>query len=360
MSVTNLQKRSEDSVLATLQTANRLIQRNKSIEAVTELEKVLSECEYVSRESHLKVAQTVAQVGNEIAVEKGQVQAARYMRLAESVLQTVFAKYGELDEEFLRLRVLTYNNWATYHKTRKNYHMALNYLMRAGQLTKTLSHDPDTLEYAAKTRLNTSALYSELRRFHEAIDYSEQCLTILQAELNIRLNGKLLDNLGADERERFDTMMLTYVTAFYNIGIAEEALGHSSKATSAYRNALHIGTQFLPPTHEIISLAKRAISSSQLLPQSQPTSPRHLASPTSLSSPISFPGTFITDEDQQEAGNTGEEHKYYTAERLAALQARLQSKKDTDFVTADKFFFAKISSALNVSQDLKRMRPLSA
>jgi tetratricopeptide (TPR) repeat protein len=98
--------------------------------------------------------------------------------------------------------------------------MALNYLMRAGQLTKVLSLDPDTLEYAAKTRLNTSALYAELRRFREAVDHAEQCLTILQAELNVRLNGKLLKQLNEEEKEKFDYMMVTYVTAFYNIGLS--------------------------------------------------------------------------------------------------------------------------------------------
>ena len=118
-------------------------------------------------------------------MEQGLALEGRYLRLAETVLQGVFAKYASVDEGFLRLRLLTYNNWATHHKSHKNYHMALNYLMRAGQLTKTLSLDPDTLEYAAKTRLNTSALYAELRRFREAVDHAEQCLTILQAELNV-------------------------------------------------------------------------------------------------------------------------------------------------------------------------------
>jgi len=360
MSVANAQKRNEDSVLAALQAANRLVLRNKCVEAIAELEKVLGDCEHVGKETHLRVAETLAQLCNEAAVEPAQAQEAKYLRLAESALQAVFAKYAGVDETFLRLRLLTYNNWATHHKSHKNYHMALNYLMRAGQLTKNLSHDPDTLEYAAKTRLNTSALYAELRRFREAVDHAEQCLTILQAELNVRLNGKLLEQLNAAEKEKFDFMMVTYVTAFYNIGVSEEALGHNGKAVNAYRNAISIGAKFLPFSNETVTLAKRALSAFQLRPQSQPASPRHLATPSSVFSPISLPGTFLTSEDPPDSTPSEDKHKYYSAERLAALHARLHSKGDADFITADKFFYAKISAALNVTQDVKRMRPLSA
>ena len=52
--------------------------------------------------------------------------------------------------------------------------------------------------------------------------------------------------------------------------------------------------------------------------------------------------------------------KYYTPEQLAKLQQRLSKGSGLNFVSADKYFYTKITKTLNVSQDVKFLRPLTA
>lgn len=52
--------------------------------------------------------------------------------------------------------------------------------------------------------------------------------------------------------------------------------------------------------------------------------------------------------------------KYYTPEQLSKLKQRLSKGSGLNFVSADKFFYTKITKTLNVSQDVKYLRPLTA
>lgn len=59
-----------DSVLTAIQNANGLIQRNTPIEAISELEKVLGDCDHSGRETHLQVVEMLVQLCSEIAAEQ--------------------------------------------------------------------------------------------------------------------------------------------------------------------------------------------------------------------------------------------------------------------------------------------------
>ena len=370
-------------VVSALQASRRYSHHSRYDDAIATLQKCFPQCETGSVEEHLKVVRELARLCNEAAAVEGQTQTQRYLKLAEEALQRAGNRHGLGNEESLiRLRLLTWNNWANFHKSKRNYHIALNFLMRAGQLVDRLGKDaePDTLEYCAKTRLNTSALYSDLRRYKEAAQFAEMCLSVLQHQLNLRLNGRQLLDLSASERAKFDTMIVTYVVAFYNIALSEEALGHTSKALTAYRNAVKIGSKFLPANTRELVLARKALEAVPITTQSQPASPRlkqnenapfltpfspfSSVSPSpSDNIPLGSPqAAFVTGEERVEVRpkSTVEERKYYTPERLMALHEKLKKDGKTDFVSADKFFYAKISSTLNVEQDVKHMRPLSA
>jgi tetratricopeptide (TPR) repeat protein len=366
-----------DLVAAALQEAKRMTLRNRWEDAANILEKAMTEAEMASDCG--KIAKKLAETCNFLS-GKSDSQLPKYLKLAETALikaANVRKKDGmETDESLLRLMLLTYNNLSTFHKGKRSYHMALNYLMKALRLLEDVpdTPSPDTLQYSAKTRLNISALYADLHSYPEAITHSEHCLSTLQQELNLRLNGRLLENLSATEKEKFETMITTYVVAFYNIGVSEEAMGQGGNAAKAYRNAVKIGAKFLPPGSQELMLARAALK----MPPEQVQSARSLrAIPaeeyrmmliTQLrdlgdSSPIDQSQPLVTQMETMTgttSKSTKEPFKYYSPERLASLHARLTKGEKVEFVSADDYFMSRITSNMNVASDIKYMRPLSA
>ena len=345
------------------------MKRNRLEEAATMLEKIWPECASATTASATYVAKQLATFCNLLSGSNA-TQVGKWLRMAEHTLQSILGRRQReslnSDEALLRLQLLTYNNWATLHKGKRNYHMALNYLMRASKVVEVVGVQcsPDTLEFCAKTRLNTSALYSDLRSYRDAILHAEQCLATLQQELNARLNGRQLDELSVKEKTKFETMITTYVVAFYNIGVAEEAMGQMTEAVQAFRNAVSIGAKFLPADNSELATAQAALKST---PQMAGRDTKVLDSEEyrlmletqlqQLDVPEQPTPPFAR---TQEAVSTKEPFKYYTPERLQTLHSRLCKGAKAEFVSADKFFLSKITAALDVSRDVKHMRPLSA
>lgn len=367
-----------DLVPAALQEAKRMTLRNRWEDAANILEKAMNEAEMASDCG--KIAKKLAEACNFLS-GKSDSQLPKYLKLAETALikaASVRQKEGmETDESLLRLLLLTYNNLSTFHKGKRSYHMALNYLMKALRLLDDIpnSPSPDTLQYSAKTRLNISALYADLHSYPEAIFHSEQCLSTLQEELNLRLNGRLLENLSAAEKEKFEIMITTYVVAFYNIGVAEEAMGQGGNAAKAYRNAVKIGAKFLSPGSQELMLARAALK----MPPEQVQSARSLraipaeeyrmmlitqlrdlgdSTPVDESQPLVTQAETMTRTTNK--SSTKEPFKYYSPERLASLHSRLTKGEKVEFVSADDYFLSRITSNMNVASDIKYMRPLSA
>ena len=350
--------------------------RSRWEDAASILEKAMTEAEKAA--DCCRIAKKLAEICNQLG-SKSESQLPKYLKTAETaLLKAANARKREgveADEALLRSMLLTYNNLSTFHKGKRSYHMALNYLMKALRLLDDLppSPSPDTLQYSAKTRLNISALYADIHSYPEAISHAEQCLSTLQQELNSRLNGRLLEHLSSPEREKFETMITTYVVAFYNIGVAEEAMGQGGNAAKAYRNAVKIGAKFLPPGSQELALARAALK----MP------PEHIQSARTIK-PIpaeDYRLMLITqlhdlgdvspiDQSQRVTqmetmtGTTSkankEPFKYYSPERLASLHARLTKGEKVEFVSADDYFLSRITANLDVASDIKYMRPLSA
>jgi tetratricopeptide (TPR) repeat protein len=122
---------------------------------------------------------------------------------------------------------------------------------------------PKLLKLLAKTKLNLSALYIELRRFPDAKEFAEQSLAILQGEIYANLDSDEIDQLPPREREETLELITTMVIAFYNTGAACEAMFKYDAALEAYRNAANLGLKYLDESVEIVRLARNAYEESR-------------------------------------------------------------------------------------------------
>jgi len=219
-------------------------------QALAQLQQALTLCRSSEPEVATYIAKQYAHRCNALSALHPDF-ASRLLRAAEAILSVIkgrLAKDNEVGEKtIVRVMLLTYNNWANHHKAGRNYHKALNYLMKAAQTIQNLGEKRSLglLDLCAKTQLNISALYAELRRYPETVAYAEQCLSTLQEELRKRLTGRPLESLSTKEQNHTQALMRTYVAAFYNIGKAQEAMGRSALALQAYSNAQSIGPSVL-------------------------------------------------------------------------------------------------------------------
>jgi tetratricopeptide (TPR) repeat protein len=323
-------------------------------QALTLLQQVLILCRSSETEVAVCIAKQYASRCNALSVLHPDF-ASRLLKAAETILKTLESRLIKEKETgmqtILRVTLLTYNNWANHHKAGRNYHKALSYLMKATKRIQGLGEyrSPGLLGLCAKTQLNISALYAELRRYPETIAYAEQCLGTLQEELRKRLTGRPLEDLSAKEQAHTEDLMRTYVAAFYNIGKAQEAMGHSNLSLQAYSNALAIGTKFLPKDSNEIRAVSKALSKSNGK-SSEDT------------------GTALTERVRSASPRRRKQinplltqrEKYYSQERLTDLHKRLhEGTAGLKLVTADEFFMKKITAKLDVSRDAPHLRSLS-
>lgn len=399
MATSRVDVTTEKALTAALLESKRFEKTGHLEKALDKLERLLPETENPNNPSSLRLIKRIATLCNRLTTSShSQRSVVRYLRTAEQVLAIAQTRAKSdnqlLNEGCFRLTVLTFNNWATYHKEKRSYHMALSYLLRAGKMIEGMGEvlNPDTLELCAKTKLNIAALYSELRRYPEAVEFAEQCLATLQLELNLRLTGRRFEDLHGKDKLKFDNMIGTYVVAFYNIGVAEESQSHGSNAIEAYRNAVSIGKRFLSTEHAVLKLAERALKETPVdmntartdvrpvhkvpsrdvmgdpLREAQlPTEEVPIIPISDASGHFSADLSAVQGEQSHDDPDSSlheiykeEEFKYYTPEQLGKLQQRLAKGTGLNFVSADKYFYTKITKTLNVSKDVKFLRPLSA
>lgn len=369
----------KDFIIKSLKTSKKLEKKEKILEALTCLESVstlqdakqLDLCQQVAVQVSKLCNKLIHQVSNKVT----------YLRRAEHALNAWLSlsnnQVSTFDEKVIRMMLVTYNNWATFHQSGQNYHMALNYLMKGLHIIdESEIEQADSLECVAKTKLNVSALYSELHRYEDAIRYAEDCLKTLQNEFKIRLGGHEFSDMEGKERMKTETMITTYVTAFYNIGVAEEYLGNRDRMIQAFKNAVNIGTPFLKLTNEVLLSAKRALTEGQSIKNRT----LHLTSIKTQVLQISkteklknssrnhkiFPFTILgrratkvqvsKEKDPNDQKRPG---RYYSEARLKKLQEKIENDDEKNFVSADQYFYREISKLMNISSDIKFLKPLT-
>lgn len=371
----------KDQILSLVKESKRLERKEKFHEALTVLDRVshYHDSKLIEYQLSVLLTKQIATLCNRlVTIVQSKVP---YLRRAEQTLAAWIAMChnvkGQMNEKIYRILLLTYNNWATYYQSTQNYHMTLSYLMKGIKLIdETEIKEADSYEYVAKTKLNVSALYSELRRYEDAVFHAEDCLKTLQYEFKIRLGNKEFNNLEHKEKKKAENMFITYVIAFYNIGVAEEYLGHKESMYQAFKNSVEIGTNFLSADNEYLVSAKKALieaqaykskSSTPLLTRSSiRISPEQLAQKIKQHTKNKYSLTIHKAEKKtikQESNKTKKEEKrigrYYSDAQLKKIQEKMETDEQMNFVSVDQYFYREISKLMNVKSDVQYLRPLT-
>ena len=305
-----------------------------------------------------------------------------YLRKAENAILSYISLCKKnkisLDEELLQISMITFNNWAMFHKSGGNYDIALNYFAKALDMEKDHRlKDPDSYELLAKTKLNIGILYSEIKQYADSIACSQECLEILQEEHKIRTTDQTFEELGSEERKKFEDMISTYILAFYSISLAHEALGHYNEMKEALENAVNIGDHYLVSSNQVYTTVQRSLMelekkksyanmNKQNILKNRPRSSQSKAngnharpriSQISLSVPSSDVKIIV--EHEKTSKNSGEiklPGRYYTRKELVMKTQRLDSESKFNFISADKFFFQEISKNIDINSDIKHLK----
>ncbi|CAG9323926.1 unnamed protein product [Blepharisma stoltei] len=376
-------------MLNTLEESKKLEKSGRLRDALVKIEKISFDALNAKLPFSKNIIQQVVQLCNKIFSQDSKL---KWLRRAEQILTAFFSKTQEfLDEKMFRLMMLTYNNWATYHQSLKKPSNALSYLIRAVKFYEDHNvSSPESLQIAAKTMLNMSAIYSEIHKFKKARAIAEKSLFILQDELKQRLENRSLEQLSEFEKKKVENLIKTYIIAFYDIGVAEESLGNLKSAVKAYRNAVSIGKQFIAKNDETLVIAQEALvdASSKLSEKSldkkiKPMTSkeftrilknhkRNISSETeyqkslselklSLDKPADQPLSPALSEIGLSPIHMKDEPKkperYYSDEQLRLYQKKLNQRSNR-FISADEYFFSKLSKAFEVKTD--KIRPYSA
>ena len=310
---------------------------------------------------------------------------APYLRKAESAIlfwqEYLHTQHIQIDEKIIKIAMITYNNWAFFHKSNKDYYLALSYFEKALCLCKEfILKDPDSYDLLAKTHLNISILYSELHKYDVSINSSNHCLEILQTELKLRsAKGKFIKMCETDQK-KFKDMISTYVLAFYSIALANEAQHHINAMKTALQNAVDIGSKYLDSSNQIYltviralaeSDKKKALHKSAIDPaldeskNSNNSQSEFYSKPRIFQLSLSVPTSEINLSHHEKAFSPNPSEKkipgrYYSNSELEKKVNSIKEVKSLNFISADTYFFKEISKGMDVSSDFKYMKPLDS
>ena len=409
---------SEAAAQSSLRTSQSHQSKGDLQAALAALQVVESVLDGVQPHTAWKVVKRIGTLCNRLATVGGAAGAMEYLHAADSVLtahsQRLERRGVPLSGGLFKLQSLTLNNLATWHKQKSNHNHALHYLLKAFKLGECCPHlqDPESVHAQAQTKLNMSAVFSEVGKHEEAIRHAEECLGMLQREMTLRGGGGT-----AKGQRKYGAMIVLFVVAFYNIGVSEEAQHRKSEALEAYRNAVAIGSRHLPPSNPALSLAKQALADTMsvvdgsglspqpnstdkvqivsLLPTPYPRSPQSPAveetkgkqqglkrTKTSLGveerktilriTRAASHHVLMPKSPQPSHGKSAsvlptplldpkfpEDDKYYSKKELEKLRKKLESGSRVKFVSSDQYVLTKITKTLNVSKDIQHLRPFS-
>mmetsp|Transcript_20195 Transcript_20195/g.37656 ORF Transcript_20195/g.37656 Transcript_20195/m.37656 type:complete len:310 (+) Transcript_20195:1682-2611(+) len=154
---------------------------------------------------------------------------AKLLKKAANLLNSDEPLVKELPNRH-KLLGFTYNNFACYHKRKRQPNVALSYLKKALEVEAKLENEVTNL---AGTHLNICAIYSELGKHAEALESAQTALSLLK-ELQIQ-----------QEPVAGVSTLSTIVIAHHNIGAELEHLNKLEEAVAVYRSGLNFAKQFL-------------------------------------------------------------------------------------------------------------------
>ena len=142
-----------------------------------------------------------------------------------------------------RLEILatTYNNFACYYKSKKQFKVALNYLKKALRIELQIGKDSNSI---ALTCLNFSAVHSELSDHKKALEMAELAINQLQ-RLVLYTENSIVSNL---------------IYAYYNAGVECEHLNRLQKAVVYLQNGLDLCKSHLKESNPLYTKLSKATS----------------------------------------------------------------------------------------------------
>lgn len=360
----------EEAVSVALYKSKQLQGRGKLAAALVELDRVATEVGCRELINHTVLCKKIVGLCNKLAHGKH----TKYLRRADEVLQRW---KDESSLAYRRLAVLTLNSWAVYHRQQGHLHTAMKYLIRALKF-RFDSNKPDLLEMQARTQLNVATLNYDLEKYTASVVFCTQALHSLQKQKELRDQA----SDSRKHRNRAKKMQKTLCWTYLNLGLAEKELGNKQKAIDAFtraaseaENPLEEATSLLRICEESLDLAKAMPDDqpNQLRPISASSYKRHLTlmhaklDPVSQASPPledlqRLPSLVEIPQTKSEVslplssqGEDMDEHKYYSPERLSRLK-ELMDSKSKKFISADLYFFRKLTKHFQVDDDVKHIK----
>ena len=194
--------------------------------------------------------------------------------------------------------------------------------------------------------------------------------------MKLRLSNKEFKLLQTKDKKKAENMFVTYVIAFYNIGVAEEYLNHRENMCKAFRNAVEIGSKFLPPDKSFV------VSAAKALQEAEHYKSKSMNSPTSRSSLRISPEALVQEIGKSKTCKVGlnvhqigkkpnkpetlaktqgkRPGRYYTEAKLKKIQEKLKERQEMNFVSVDEYFYREISKLMNVKSDIKSLKALTS
>jgi tetratricopeptide (TPR) repeat protein len=161
------------------------------------------------------------------------IDCAKFLKKADKLLGSDNPSINKLPNR-QKLLGLTYNNFACYHKRRRQPNVALTYLKRALEAEAVLETEVTNL---AGTHLNICAIYSELAKHQEALESAQTALGLLNAVALSEAEGAGISTLT------------TTAIAYYNCGVELEHLNKLQEAAAVFSSGFSFAQEYLGEEH---------------------------------------------------------------------------------------------------------------
>ena len=184
------------------------------------------------------------------------------------------------------------------------------------------------LEILSSVQLNVSTVYSEINSIDESLKYANLSLETAKQGVIIQFNGKPLEKLENKEKKSGKSLILVIISAYVNIAISKSILKQNIESNTNFKQALELAQSLSEENLELINKIKQKYKEYILISNSVDESPYKRCN--SQQSERLF------------------QQSYYSPEKLKKVSTNLQTEQK--FVSADEFFFKKITNALKIPE----------
>lgn len=272
-------------------------------------------------------------------------------KLLENHLKQTKQDKNPQKESIIKLYIITLINHSTSYE-RSDIRKSMNYLIRALKLSenhKFRSNEGKVLKFIVLIKQSELCIFSQ--KYENGIACAQQVLNSILVKL---VKPKKPDNIK--------TLAKIAINAFYKIAVCEEARGLRSSADVALDSAEKIRETYLPNqqnldqlelemNHKLSNYKRKDKHTCSYV---RKTKKKHLTR-------LKIPRETIFEHFQYSNRSTRWSDmekpeklpgRYYSSERLKALDKLISEKRDPILMNTDNYFFTHISRELQISKDI--------